>query len=131
MSVFSSSRKGRRAKKPALDRDRALVITSSVPVEKGFHFFTDLREPTGIFATSIFDFEEALRKVDLKALEFHENRGDFSRWLREVIRDDTLADELEKIRSLKLTGEKLRAKVVETTEQRCKELADVLKSLAP
>ena len=108
-----------------------MVITSSVPVEKGFYFFTGVQEPTGTSATSIFDFDDQLRKVDSKSLEFHLNRGDFSKWLREIVRDDVLADEFEKVRASNLAGEKLRAKLVETTDKRCKELAGVLKSLAP
>jgi len=124
-------RGSRRQKAPPVDRDKALLITSSVPVEKGFHFFTDLQKPTGIFATSIFDFEEQLKKISLQSLEFHTKRGDFSKWLKDVIKDDTLSAEFEKMRSSSLTGEKLRTRLVSTVETRCKELAGALKSLAP
>jgi hypothetical protein len=127
---ISSSRKPRTTKKSAVDRDKALLITSSVPVEKGFHFFTDIRNPVGIFATSIFEFADELKKVDLKSLEFHTQRNDFSKWLREVVRDDWLAKEFEKLEVLKLTGDKLRARAVEITEKRCKEMAEVLKGLS-
>lgn len=129
MSSISLSRKPKRAKKDIVDRDKALLITSSVPVEKAFHFFTDLRKPVGIFATSIFEFADELKKVDLKSLEFHMQRNDFSKWLREVVRDDWLANEFEGLQGLKLSGEKLRARVADTTEKRCKELAEMLKGL--
>jgi len=128
---MSPPRAGRRAKPPAIDRDKALLITSSVPVEKGFHFFTDLEKPTGVLATSVFDFAEELKKVDLKSLEFHMKRGDFSKWLKDVIRDDTLSGEFEKLRSIGLKGEKLRRKLVDLVDNRCKELASALKNLAP
>ena len=131
MSTMSPPRTSRRAKTPLVDRDKALLITSSVPVEKGFHFFTDLQKPTGMFATSIFDFAEQLKKVDLKSLEFHTKRGDFSKWLKDVIKDDTLSGEFEKLRSLGLAGEKLRTRLVGLVDTRCKELASALKSLAP
>ena len=131
MSTMSSpSRASRRTKTPVVDRDKALLITSSVPVEKGFHFFTELQKPTGIFATSIFDFLEQLKKVDLKSLEFHTRRGDFSKWLKEVIKDDSLSSEFEKLRSLSLAGEKLRTRLVDLVDKRCKELAGALKGLA-
>jgi hypothetical protein len=126
---ISLSRKAKVAKKTVLDRDKALLITSSVPVEKGFHFFTEIRKPTGMFATSIFEFVDELKKVDLKSLEFHTQRNDFSKWLREVVRDDWLAKEFEKFQTLELTGDTLRARAVEITEKRCKELAEVLKGL--
>jgi len=129
LSSISLSRKPKRAKKEVVDRDKALLITSSVPVEKAFHFFTDLRKPLGMFATSIFEFADELKKVDVKSLEFHMQRNDFSRWLKEVIRDDWLASEFERLQGLKLTGEKLRARVADATEKRCKELAEILKGL--
>jgi len=110
-----------------IDRDKALLITSSVPVEKGFHFFTAIKQPLGIFATSIFEFADQLKKVSLESLEFHLKRNDFARWLRDVIRDDTLANEFEKLQRLELASEKLRGKLVEITEKRCKELAEALK----
>jgi hypothetical protein len=100
-------------------------------VEKGFHFFTDLHKPTGVFATSIFDFAEQLKKVDLKSLEFHMKRGDFSKWLEDVIKDETLSGDFEKLRSLGWGGEKLRTRLVGIVDKRCKELARALKSLAP
>jgi hypothetical protein len=127
LSTISSSRKGRRAKKETIDRDKALLITSSVPVEKGFHFFTEIKKPLGIFATSIFEFSDQLKKVNLASLEFHMKRNDFSRWLRDVIRDDTLANEFDKFQRVEMAGEKLRSKLVEITEKRCKELAEALK----
>ena len=131
MSTMTLPRASRRGKTPLVDRDKALLITSSVPVEKGFHFFTDLHKPTGAFATSIFDFAEQLKRVDLKSLEFHTKRGDFSKWANDVIKDDTLSGEFEKLRSLGLGGEKLRTRLVSIVDKRCKELASALKSLAP
>ena len=112
-----------------MDRDKALLITSSVPVEKSFHFFTDIRKPIGVFSTSIFEFADQLKKVDVKSLEFHLKRNDFTNWLREVVKDDALANQFEKLRRVEMTGEKLRGRLVEITEKRCRELADALKGI--
>ena len=120
----------RRGKKAAPDRGTALLITSSLPVEKSFHFFTDINKPTSTFARSIFDFADKLKKVDSKSLEFHLKRNDFSRWLKDVIRDDWLANQFEKLQQQPLPGEKLRSKLVDLAENRCKELAGVLKTSA-
>jgi len=125
----SMVRKPQTTKKRGVDRDQALLITSSVPVEKGFHFYTDIRKPIGMFATSIFEFADQLKNVDIKSLEFHNQRSDFAKWLREVIRDDWLATEFEKLQTVKLSGEKLRARAVEVTDKRCKELTAALSSL--
>ncbi len=56
-------------------------------------------------------------------------RNDFAKWLREVIRDDWLATQFEKLQGLKLSGEKLRAKVIEVTDKRIKELTSALSSI--
>jgi hypothetical protein len=114
-----------------LDKDKALLITAAVPPEKGFHFFNDWHMPTGISANSIFDFLNALKKVDVKSLDFHLKRNDFVRWMREVIRDDVLASEFENLRDAGLAGEKIRDRLVRVTEKRCKELADAVKGLVP
>jgi hypothetical protein len=82
-----------------------------------------------VFATSIFDFAEQLKKVELKSLEFHMKRGDFSNWLNDVIKDDALSREFEQLRSLGLAGEKLRTRLVGLVDKRCKELATALKTL--
>lgn len=129
MSRNSQTHRRGKAKKPSVDRDKALLITSSVPGEKGFHFFTNVEKPTGMFATSIFDFLEQLKKVDVKSLEFHLKRNDFQKWLREVIRDDWLAEEFEKLKALGLSADRLRIRLVEITEERCKQLSDALKHL--
>ncbi len=129
MSRNPQTRRRGNAKKPSVDRDKALLITSSVPGEKGFHFFTNVEKPTGMFATSIFDFLEQLKKVDVKSLEFHLKRNDFQKWLREVIRDDWLAEEFEKLKALDLSADRLRIRLVEITDERCKQLSDALKHL--
>jgi alpha-amylase len=129
MSTTTSSRKARGVKKGVVDRDKALLMTSSVPADKGFHFFTDFYKPTGMFATSVFEFADQLKKVDLRSIEFHVQRNDFSKWLKEVIRDDWLANEFGKLQGMKSTGDKLRSKVVSITEKRCRELSEALKSI--
>lgn len=129
MSRSSQTRRSGKVKKPPVDRDKALLITSSVPSEKGFHFFTAVQKPTSNFATSLFDFLEQLKKVDLKSVEFHLKRNDFQKWLREVIRDDWLADQFEKLHGLDLSADKLRVRLVEITEERCRQLSDALKHL--
>ncbi|HXX72832.1 MAG TPA: DUF5752 family protein [Candidatus Acidoferrales bacterium] len=118
------------SKKPKkLDREALTRVTSAVPVERAFHFFADFRKPLGIYASSIFDFAEKLKKVDLQSLEFHLKRNDFSNWLNEVIHDEWLANEFEKVRNLPASGEKLRTQLVTVTEKRCKELMQALKDI--
>ena len=123
MSVQSSKRNKK------LDREKLMHITTTVPIERAFHFFADLKKPLGMYAASIFDFADKLKRVDMQSIEFHLRRNDFSNWLNEVVHDEWLASEFEKVRKLPVSGENLRARLVELTDKRVKELRDGLKEL--
>lgn len=83
-------------------------ILRTVPREKAFYFFTSIGNYTGESATSLKEFMEKINEVNLKSLEFHLYRGDFEKWLTEVLEDKELAEEIKK---LKITpvGEALRS----------------------
>jgi len=126
--TFSHIRKGSRVKNPTKGTLRTRnepVVALSIPVEKGFFFYSDIGEPTGAYATSMPDFLDQLRKADLKSVQFHSERNDFSKWLREVVNDGYLADSFDNISAEQLTGEATRGRLVELTEKRCRELVDV------
>ena len=124
----SQSRKNWRTKKVSMETDEGPDTLPSVKLEKRFHFFTDLNQPTGIYATSLPDFLDTLKKVDLQSVEFHFERHDFSKWLREVVGDSLLADDFEKQGALDLSGENLRNNLVAITQKRCQEMNDALKT---
>ncbi len=48
-------------------------------------------------ARRLDEFSSALAEVPRATLTHHAAHGDFSRWLREVFRDDLLADRLAKL----------------------------------
>lgn len=121
---ISRSRNWPRTKKGAPSTNDASVIQFSVPMEKGFHFFNGFSQPTGVYATSMIDFLDQLKKVDLKSVQFHSDRNDFSRWLREVVNDSSLAGDFDGLHAVELSGEDVRSRLVELTEKRCRELAD-------
>lgn len=66
-------------------------ILNSVLFEKGFHFFTDSMDHTGITATSLCEFEEKLKIVNARSVEYHFRRQDFQKWLNNIIGDVELA----------------------------------------
>ena len=80
--------------------------------EKPFYFFTDYGRYTGILASSITSFLEAVTVVEAKSLEFHLYRRDFERWIRDVIQAPLLAEEVAALRKQMLRGEELRAGLV-------------------
>ncbi len=67
-------------------------------------------------------FVKALENVSLKALEFHNNRGDFESWAQNSLQNDDLAKELTEMRTRKLKGKELRRNLLEATKAKFDEL---------
>jgi hypothetical protein len=96
-------------------------ILSSVPQEKGFHFYLGLGMPTGTNALSLTDFGSKLKSVDARSLEFHTHRGDFENWVY-MLGDTELVKSLVKLRGTSASGEKLRAELVRIVQTRVRAL---------
>jgi len=64
-----------------------------------FHFCIDVGDYTGISAASYEDFLTSIKQVNGKSLSFHVKRGDFERWVLDVLKDEKLAKEMESSRS--------------------------------
>ena len=99
----------------------ALVNLSN---EMGFYFYTDFNRPLGVFARSLQEFISALKRVDIKSIEFHAKRKDFSNWISNTLKDKYLATNLTNMSNLH--GEELRKKIIETVESRYNNLAKAL-----
>jgi predicted transcriptional regulator len=94
----------------------ALKARTPVPEENIFVFYNNLSQATGFSAKSIIEFYKDIQQVNAEALEFHLYREDFENWLRDVIKDVDMAEELGKIRFAGLQGEQLRAKLVKALD---------------
>jgi len=77
--------------------------------EWGFYFYEDIGKPLYEVALNPQDLREKIRKVPVASLEFHQKRGDFARWIRDVFKDTRLAEAIEKIDK---TGEDLRRELL-------------------
>jgi alpha-amylase len=108
--------------KPELAAKRML---RRLPVGKGFTFFYEFARPSGLTVRSIDEFYSTLKTVDISSIRFHMERGDFERWIRQVVGDDKLADELISISNKKWRGEILRKRILATIERRIKELKGI------
>ena len=93
-----------------------------VPSDKAFTFYREFARSMNLRVRSLHDLLSALRSVDIKSIEFHSERGDFGRWVRQVIGDMELAEVLDEASSLGLVGEKLRRKLIEALEARIAEV---------
>jgi hypothetical protein len=69
----------------------------TVDYEKGFHFFNESGNYLGETATSLVTFEFILESISIDSIRYHMGRGDFQKWMREVLCDDGLADGIDSI----------------------------------
>jgi len=114
-------------KKPKL---AAKWILRTLPAGRGFRFFHEFARPTEWTVHSLYEFREALKAVDVGSVEFHAKRGDFERWIRQVVGDKTLANKLAKASKEKLSGEKLRRRVFAVVDARIKQLERKLRRVS-
>ena len=82
-----------------------------VAKEKAFYFFSSIGNYTGKSASSIDEFLEKVREVEIKSLRFHLQRVDFEKWMRDVWGKGELAQKLKEIRKSNLKDETLRNQI--------------------
>jgi len=95
----------------------------TVPRHEGFQFFRGPGESTGKIATSLADFAEKLRSVDIRSVNYHFKRQDFEKWIRDVIGDAELSRTLART-SKEAHGEKLRNEIIQIAKARLGELKE-------
>lgn len=96
----------------------------TVSREKAFYFFTSIGNYTGESASSLKEFMEKINTVNIKSLEFHLYRGDFEKWVAEVLEDKELAEEIGNLRPLNYSGKTLRENLLHLVAKRFKELTE-------
>jgi len=79
--------------------------------ENAFYFFTSIGNYTGENASSLEEFVKKIGEVNAKSLEFHFYRGDFEKWVAEVLEDRELAEEIKSLKNLKSVGDSLRGQL--------------------
>ena len=98
-----------------------MKILSTVPYDKGFHFFTDLGRNTGETANSLETFGQKLEIINADSVKFHFQRNDFQNWIKTTVGDDVLAEGINHV-SGQLPVEDLRNELVETVQKRISRL---------
>jgi hypothetical protein len=106
--------------------ETAATILRKLPMTEAFFFYSEVGQYTNQTATDLADFHEKLKKVSSNSIEFHVKRGDFSRWVKEILKDEYLTDGIEGISPL-LQGEELRNYLRKIVEKRVKQLETVKK----
>lgn len=100
-------------------------LRAPLPQHRRFYFHVDGgRAPQP--AASLWEFRDTLAEVPVDTLRYHLERGDFERWLRDVLHDEELARRLRKIRHRRPEREHLRAMLVEAVADRYEELESLI-----
>ena len=93
----------------------------SVPAHEGFYFYRDIGDPTGEVAMSLGDFLEKLHATDIRSIEFHFQRQDFEKWIKDVLCDDELYQRISGLDKT-IKGEELRVQITEIVKRSLGEL---------
>jgi hypothetical protein len=105
------------SKEQNISESKIVKILSTVPHDKGFHFFTDLGRNTGETATSLETFAQKLEKINADSVKFHFQRNDYQNWIQTTVGDGVLAERINRI-SGQLPVEDLRNELVKTVQKR-------------
>ena len=93
---------------PKLNNPQELPM-NEVTSDWGFYFYEDVGKPLFEAAFNLDDFWEKIRRISNASLEFHQKRGDFAKWIRDVFKETQLADRIAGVYS---TGEDLRKELL-------------------
>jgi hypothetical protein len=88
----------------------------AVDYEKGFHFFNGSGNYEGETATSLVTFEFILESVNTDSLRYHMGRGDFQKWIREVLCNNALAGKIDELRT-DISDKELRSELINTVNE--------------
>jgi hypothetical protein len=103
-------------------QEEASRICRKLPKEQAFCFFTSVGNYTGESAASLEEFLEKIKEVDIKSLDFHLCRGDFEKWIAEILEDKELAEEILNLSDVMPTRDVLRKRLVTIVSKRREKL---------
>jgi hypothetical protein len=74
----------------------------------------------------LWEFRQIISSAPLASLAYHQRRGDFEAWLKDVLGDGELARQVHKLDHRELNGESLRQALLEAVINRYDELEDIM-----
>jgi hypothetical protein len=114
-------------KKAPMSNDMTQRILRRVPYQEGFRFSKGIGDYTGQVATSLDDFAEMLKTIDLKSIDFHMERNDFEKWVLGVFGDEELGHMIN--RRANFVGENRRNELITTVKAHLEDLRKMPKSV--
>ncbi len=101
-------------------------LRAPLPGYKRFYFSTPDGRSLGGSAANLWELREMLNTVQIDSLRYHQNRGDFERWMSEALGDSELARQMRKLDGHNLEGELLRQALLELVIHRYDELENLM-----
>jgi hypothetical protein len=82
-----------------------------LPVSKGSHFFKCVGHCAVVTVNCIEQFLVLLQTMDVSTIQFYYERGDFQKWMKNVVGASELARRMDRIRG-DISGENLRKQLL-------------------
>jgi hydroxymethylpyrimidine pyrophosphatase-like HAD family hydrolase/DNA-binding NarL/FixJ family response regulator len=98
-------------------------LRAPLPMPKRFYFYHGDGQYLGRVAANLWEFREVVGNLPVSSLHYHLERGDFERWLSDVLHDDELARRVHKVAGRNHRGEGMRQALLEVVAERYEELA--------
>ncbi|MFQ6086105.1 MAG: hypothetical protein ACE5OY_07585 [Candidatus Bathyarchaeia archaeon] len=111
---------------PEMNREEAEKFLRQVSEDEAFRFSRNLEEPLDVSARSMKDLIDKLGVVDIESVRYHVQERHFGKWIRDVLGDVDLADELDELGDLEVPLTRLRLKVLELLQWRYETLQAIV-----
>jgi len=106
---------------------KARRALSTVNYDCGFHFYTAIGDYTGVTAVSLQDLAEKMGSINVGSVRFHFERGEFQRWIRTLLCDSELAEDIGLIKPY-FSDEALRREIIAKIEEHIARLKATIKT---
>jgi hypothetical protein len=113
-------------KQQSTDVAKARRALSTVNYDCGFHFYTAIGDYTGVTAVSLQDLADKMGSISLRSVRFHFERGEFQRWIRTLLCDSELAEDIGLIKPY-FSDEALRREIITKIEEHIARLKKTVK----
>lgn len=97
-------------------------LRATLPQSQRFYFCDAAGRGLGTAVASLWEFRAILGTLPINSLRYHLQRGDFERWIRDVLRDNELARRLNRLAHRDLSDTELRRALVAVVGDRYNEL---------
>jgi hydroxymethylpyrimidine pyrophosphatase-like HAD family hydrolase len=101
-------------------------LRAPLPEPRRFYFHPTKGQGGPRAAASLWELRDALGELPMETLRYHLDRGDFERWVRDVLRDAELARRLHTLAGRRLGRSELREALVGTVASRYEELESLI-----